>query len=84
MKSTKLMGRTVQLKAYEDKWQNMCSHVKKKCAKINRLQRKSMGRNDSEIPEFTQVEEEIKDIVGELAIEGIEGGIDMDISDDSI
>ena len=62
----------------KDKWRKMCTEVRKKAATKNRLERNSSGLNDIEVPQLTDLEEEIKIIIGEISIEGITGGIDTE------
>jgi hypothetical protein len=75
----KINGKERSVKSVKDKWQKMTTAVKKKCSEINKLNRTSSGRNDTEIPELTQLEEQIKSTIGDVAIEGIVGGIDTEV-----
>lgn len=67
----------------KNKWGKMSSTVKIKCANINRLVRHSSGKNDTQIPTLTQEEEMVATIVGDLAINGVKGGIDIDDDEQS-
>jgi hypothetical protein len=61
----------------------MCGEVRKNVSKIKRMERKSTGRHDIDTPELSQLEEQIKVIIGDLSIYGIEGGIDINFTDSS-
>jgi len=57
----------------------MSSQVKIKCTNINKLNCQS-GQNDvNDVPELTEMEQEIKDVFGEIAIQGVTGGIDTQV-----
>ena len=62
----------------KDKWRKMCTEVRKKAATKNRVEQNSYGLNDIEVPQLTDLEEEIKNIIGEISIEGIAGVIDTE------
>ena len=57
----------------------MSSQVKIKCTNINKLNRHS-GQNDvDDVPELKEMEQEIKDVIGEISIQGVTGGIDTQV-----
>lgn len=68
-------GRNVN--SIQEKWKKMASYVKGKSAKINKMNRTS-GINDEEAIQLTDIESQIKEAIGEVAIDGIDGGIDTD------
>ena len=72
-------GISKSIKQLQDKFSKMSTVVKQKAAQINRFERQS-GMNEEKPLQLTPLEEEIKGVIGDLAIEGIKGGIDMDNS----
>ena len=76
-------GNEKSREAERDKWSRIQTQVKKKAAKFKRFECKGSGRNekDEAPPPLTGFEEKVADLIGDLAIEGIEGGIDMDLDE---
>lgn len=73
------------VKGLKLKWQRIVTSVKAKCADINRANRSS-GVHNVDIPQLTPMEDEVKATIGEVAIQGVIGGIDtaVDSDDDTI
>lgn len=77
----KTTGKIRTVKRIQEKWSRMHSAVKIKCASLNRKARTS-GINEEDGEHLTPQEERIKMMIGDLAIYGLEGGMDIDSEED--